>query len=603
MDRFESFQMGRAIFGLGDYLIFVFTLFISMVIGMYYAWRGVSNSTYEYLMGKKTMGIFPIAMSLAASSLSASTLFSVPTDVYLTGSMYWWIIIAVGLSIPVSLYIYFPIYHQLQLVSIHQYLEMRFNHTIRRLAALLYVIKVIFYLTVMVSGPAIALKRVTGLQEHVSMSIMFAVCIFYTAIGGIKAVVWTSTVQLCLMYGSIIIVLIKGIVHVDGLENVFLRNFNSSRIEFLNIDFDPTTRHTVWSLTIGGFFLFTAMYATDQVFIQRCLALPTMRKAVISHWINFLMLACMTSLCCLTGLVNYAFYFDCDPLKANIVKHSDEIFPLFVIQTIGNFPGLPGIFAAGIFGGVTSILSSNLNSLSLVILEDLIRPFFPLMRDSKASLVTKVTVIIFGCVIFGMALFTSKLQISLDSSLSLVSAMAGIILGVFSLGMFVPWANATGAGTAIALSFATMMTLGISTHIAKSGGLIMDYQMKSLNADGCHSPNSTIVNSSTVHFLIQEEDVNALLRISYLWYTVMSVSIVLIVGTIVSFLAGSQDPAQLNPKLLCSTLQRRHSNKATSQPNIATVHPTASVGQRTRTLLWELPRRLSPIIEVHFPNN
>lgn len=301
------------------------------------------------------------------------------------------------------------------------------------------------------------------------------------------------------------------------------------------------------------------MYATDQVFIQRCLALPTMRKAVISHWINFLMLACMTSLCCLTGLVNYAFYFDCDPLKADIVKHSDEIFPLFVIQTIGNFPGLPGIFAAGIVGGFTSILSSNLNSLSLVILEDLIRPFFPLMRDSKASLVTKVTVIIFGCVIFGMALFTSKLQISLDSSLSLVSAMAGIILGVFSLGMFVPWANATGAGTAIALSFATMMTLGISTHIAKSGGLIMDYQMKSLNADGCHSPNSTIVNSSTVHFLIQEEDVNALLRISYLWYTVMSVSIVLIVGTIVSFLAGSQDPAQLNPKLLCSTLQRRHS--------------------------------------------
>lgn len=80
--------------------------------------------------------------------------------------MYWWIIIAVGLSIPVSLYIYFPIYHQLQLVSIHQvrhsqilyrltsdlfyvlfvfqYLEMRFNHTIRRLAALLYVIKVVF---------------------------------------------------------------------------------------------------------------------------------------------------------------------------------------------------------------------------------------------------------------------------------------------------------------------------------------------------------------------------------------------------------------------------------------------------------------------------
>lgn len=73
-----------------------------------------------------------------------------------------------------------------------------------------------------------------------------------------------------------------------------------------------------------------------------------------------------------------------------------------------------------IFSFDWSILSSNLNSLSLVILEDLIRPFFPLMRDSKASLVTKVTVIIFGCVIFGMALFTSKLQISLDVRISYI---------------------------------------------------------------------------------------------------------------------------------------------------------------------------------------
>lgn len=66
MDRLEALQMGRAIFGLGDYLVFILTLFTSMVIGMYYAWRGASNSTYEYLMGRKTMGIFPIAMSLAA---------------------------------------------------------------------------------------------------------------------------------------------------------------------------------------------------------------------------------------------------------------------------------------------------------------------------------------------------------------------------------------------------------------------------------------------------------------------------------------------------------------------------------------------------------
>lgn len=57
----------------------------------------------------------------SCSSISASALLGIPTDVYLTGSMYWWIIVAAGLSIPVSVYVYLPFYHQLQLDgSIHQ---------------------------------------------------------------------------------------------------------------------------------------------------------------------------------------------------------------------------------------------------------------------------------------------------------------------------------------------------------------------------------------------------------------------------------------------------------------------------------------------------
>jgi len=64
MDRFEYFQ--KVTFNLGDYFILISALLSSMVIGVYYAWRGVSNSTSENLMGRKTIGIFPIAMSLTA---------------------------------------------------------------------------------------------------------------------------------------------------------------------------------------------------------------------------------------------------------------------------------------------------------------------------------------------------------------------------------------------------------------------------------------------------------------------------------------------------------------------------------------------------------
>lgn len=49
--------------------------------------------------------------------------------------------------------------------------------------------------------------------------------------GGIKAVVWTDTIQFLMMYGSIIILIVKGVLDVGGLRTVWDRNFNSSRIE------------------------------------------------------------------------------------------------------------------------------------------------------------------------------------------------------------------------------------------------------------------------------------------------------------------------------------------------------------------------------------
>lgn len=53
-------------FGWVDYLLFALSLLVTVLIGVYHAWRGAGNSTSQYLLGGKAMGMFPIAMSLAA---------------------------------------------------------------------------------------------------------------------------------------------------------------------------------------------------------------------------------------------------------------------------------------------------------------------------------------------------------------------------------------------------------------------------------------------------------------------------------------------------------------------------------------------------------
>jgi Na+/proline symporter len=79
--------------------------------------------------------------------------------------------------------------------------------------------------------PALAFNQTTGIDIHVITPIVMSICIFYTCLGGIKAVVWTDVIQIILMYGTLALIVIKGTMSVGGLSVVIERNFRSGRFE------------------------------------------------------------------------------------------------------------------------------------------------------------------------------------------------------------------------------------------------------------------------------------------------------------------------------------------------------------------------------------
>ena len=50
-----------------------------------------------------------------------------------------------------------------------------------------------------------------------------------------------------------------------------------------------------------------------------------------------------------------------------------QLTPLYVVENLKNMPGLAGLFVAGIFSGSLSTVSSAVNSLAAVTLEDYIK--------------------------------------------------------------------------------------------------------------------------------------------------------------------------------------------------------------------------------------
>ncbi|CAG0879583.1 unnamed protein product [Cyprideis torosa] len=465
----------RSLFSWVDYVAFSVLLAVSAVIGI---WYGVfkRQDTSEFLMAGRSMSTFPMAMSLIASFMSAITLLGTPAEMYQYGTIYWMIGFSYIPVMLVAMYWYMPVFYHLGVTSAYEYLEIRFSPGVRKMGSIIFATQMTMYMAIVVYAPSLALSQVTGINVYLSVSLIFGVCLFYTVLGGMKAVIWTDTVQVIIMYGAMLVVVIKGVIDEGGFARVWEINQASGRIEFFNFNPDPQVRHTVWSLIIGGYFTWIAIYGVNQAQVQRYLTVPKMKQAQNALWINMFGLFVLLTICSVSGLIIYVKYAHCDPLKAGTVKAADQLFPLFVMHTLGTLKGIPGVFVAGIFSGALSTVSSGLNSLAAITLEDFVRPlmnhFGHELSDQKSTKISKLIALTYGIISFCLVFVAEQLGDTLQAALSIFGMIGGPLLGVFTLGMFFPWANYIGAFVGAISGLLFTFWIGMGAEFYKKLGAI-----------------------------------------------------------------------------------------------------------------------------------
>ena len=111
-----------------------------------------------------------------------------------------WLVVAYPFVMGVTAHFFLPVYDSLQVTTSYEYLELRFSKAVRLLASSCFTLQMVLYMAIVVYAPALALSQVTGFQLDIACAVIFIVCIFYTAIGGIKAVMWTDTFQACKIF-------------------------------------------------------------------------------------------------------------------------------------------------------------------------------------------------------------------------------------------------------------------------------------------------------------------------------------------------------------------------------------------------------------------
>lgn len=526
------------LFGWADYLVLVLVLGVSLLVGLYYGCCGSRQSTDgEYLLGNKEMRMLPVAISLIAGYISGITLLGTPGDIYSYGTQYYAIILGIFFMSFAINYLFLPVFTELGVKSSYEYLQVRFRHrAVRTVSAFIFIFDEIITIPIYMYVPCLALEQVTTLSRMWTAPAVMLVCILYTGLGGLKAVVWTDAIQMCIFCLSLVLIFVLGTVSVGGFGVVFTAAHQGGRLELFNVDLDPLQRTTLWGAVIGGFMYWTGFNSVNQTCVQRYLSVPNLRTARRAVWVFSAGVAGIITFCTYIGLLMYAYFQDCDPLAAGIVGTSDQLLAHFVMRVEGQLSGLPGLFMAGVFAAALSSISVSLNSTAGVVLDDFWRSYASRsLTDTQAAVFAKATCAAFGFACVGLMMAMQNVEYIIQVAMTLTGIAAGTQFGLFSLGMFNPWANYKGAIVGAVTSLLVVSWLSVGAQVMSMEGRI-SYPRLPTNVTGCDPPVVPTPQPTT------DPTVLSLYRVSYLWTASIGWLIVMIVGSLVSVVTGPDSP-------------------------------------------------------------
>nr|XP_034308796.1 sodium-dependent multivitamin transporter [Crassostrea gigas] len=549
-------------FGAADYVVCVLALCVSLSIGLYYACTGGRQvTTAEYHLGNRNLNFLPVMFSLMVTSQSSILILGVPAETYLYGFLATFTGVGFWFAYWLCARIIIPVVHPLRITSVNEYFNLRYkNNTVRILTTILSFIFWFIYLGIVTYGVSTAVESVLGVPVWLCIVIVSVCSMIYTAVGGIKAVIWTDVLQFSIMVTSVLAILIKGSLIVGGGSEVIRINLEGKRLDIWNFKFDLTLRYTIWNIVIGNTakLLFLPL---SQSSVQRIGCMPTLKDAYKMFYIVAPLMGLSVFLAGGMGLVSYAYFVKdrCDPLASKLIKNPNQILPTLVTEIFQNTPGMTGLFIAGLFCASLSTVSSGYAAISSMTLQDIIKIKWPNLSEKRSTIASKLTVLVISFLSTGMALLLANIKGSLLKLAHMVMTIpTAPYTGILLYSIFCTSATSAGAlaGGIVSLVFYLWMAIG---NIVLSPPSV-EKKLAPAPLDMCFL-NSTLVSYNTTTAAstsspIPLEGFNKIYGMSFQWFDFIAIILVFVVGLITSKIVGVPREEDVDARyVLCFTEQ------------------------------------------------
>lgn len=425
------------------------------------AWLARSNESPEdYYVGGRAIPWWALALSTMATQSSANSFIGIPAFVALVpgGGLTWLQYeLAVPLAILIVMVVFVPVFRGLGLVSIYEYLEIRFDRPTRLLLSGVFLVSRALATGVALYAAAVVVQVCTGLPLTSSVLLMGGITVVYDMLGGMRAVVWTDVLQmfvlllgigLCALYGW------SAAGGWGGLQN----QLDPARLPAIQWahGIGDGARAPLWGFVVGGLVLYVAYYGVDQSQVQRQLSAASVPQAQRLLAANALARFPLTLLYAGLGLLMAAAYARSETLRAAVpANRLDFLVPRFIELFLP--PGVRGLLVAAVLAAAMSSLDSALNSLSAATMRDFVERRIPARRGLLAS---RLITLAWGVLITVIGLQAGHFASNVIEDINRVGALFyGPLLAAFACGILDRRATGSAVRAGVAAGLGTNLLL------------------------------------------------------------------------------------------------------------------------------------------------
>jgi SSS family solute:Na+ symporter len=356
-------------------------------------------TSQQYFLANKSLGWFTVGAAVFTSNISTIHLVGYAAggarDGLVIGNFEW---MACFILILLAL-MFAPFYINSGVATLPEFMERRYCPAARTFLAVIGILgALLIHIGISLFAAAKVFETLLGVPMFATIIVLSLFTVTYAALGGLKAVVMTESIQVVLLLGGAVLITIMGLRALPGVGVHDLAGFRHAvapgQLHMLQpiMDGHGHLNEFSWLAVLLGYPVLGIWYwCADQTHVQRVLGAHTLKDGQNGAlFAGFLKLS-PVFLMVFPGVIGYVLWQRGAIHLANVAGHPDynTMLPLLIQYLIP--VGVRGLIAASLAAALMSCMAAALNSCATLISIDVAKRMKPEATDAQVVRVGRIT--------------------------------------------------------------------------------------------------------------------------------------------------------------------------------------------------------------------